>query len=199
VFTLLPVGTVHYIQTLKVPEHTAGVAMQIFLPDYQNWTNAQFDAARHAQAPTGFLNTTSAAQADYNTTINSWYEQRLFVTNAVQTVAVEHPELAASLVAAFEELQNVTSPSVVGLAPVVDPTSAVFVCGGNTVGFDARGALSTLESSDGTRWASASTPVGLYQYHTFDNEDYNLFMQDFASRVDGPGCGGYVLSFVCFS
>ena len=177
---------------MKVPEHTWGVAMQIFLPDYTNWTNSQFEAARAGQQHTGFLNTTSAAEADYNTTVNSWLEQRLFVTNAVKQIATEHRTLADSLTAAFARLQNVTYPSVAGFTPITPgPSSRTFECGGTTVGFDARGALTTLETADQTQWASRAAPVGLYQYHTFDNEDYNLFMQDFASRVDGPGCGGY--------
>lgn len=39
---------------VKVPEHTWGVAQSWFLPDYVNWTNAQFDRAR-AQQPLGFI------------------------------------------------------------------------------------------------------------------------------------------------
>lgn len=39
---------------IKVPEHTWGVAQSWFLPDYVNWTNAQFDRAR-AQQPLGFI------------------------------------------------------------------------------------------------------------------------------------------------
>ena len=39
---------------VKVPEHTWGVAQSWFLPDYVNWTNAQFDKAR-AQQPLGFV------------------------------------------------------------------------------------------------------------------------------------------------
>jgi hypothetical protein len=36
-----------------------------------------------------------------------------------------------------------------------------------------------------TSWASDEHPLGLYQYHSFDNEDYNLFLQDFTVRVNG--------------
>ena len=34
---------------IKVPEHTWGVAQTWFLPDYENWTNVQFDSARAQQ------------------------------------------------------------------------------------------------------------------------------------------------------
>ena len=180
---------------VKVPEHTWGVASQIFMPDYANWTNAQFDAARAVALPAGFRNGTSGAE--YNLTTESWNEQRLYVTDAPKALAAEQPALAAALEAAFEELQHPAPPSTAGLTPVPgDITAATFVCGGRRVGFDDRGALTTLASiggggGGGTAWASATQPVGLYRYTTFDNEDYNLFLQDFASRVSGPGCGGY--------
>jgi hypothetical protein len=38
----------------KVAEHTWGVAMHVFLPDYANWSNTQFDGARAALQPAGF-------------------------------------------------------------------------------------------------------------------------------------------------
>ena len=44
----------HHSLLVKVPEHTWGVAQSWFLPDYVNWTNAQFDRAR-AQQPLGFI------------------------------------------------------------------------------------------------------------------------------------------------
>ena len=51
-----------------------------FLPDYENYTNAQFDKAR-AQQPNGFV-ADNRKHADYNSTVNSWIEQRAFVTQA---------------------------------------------------------------------------------------------------------------------
>ena len=65
---------------VKVPEHTWGVAQGWFLPDYENYTNPQFDKAR-AQAADGFVKD-NAHHADYNSTVNSWIEQRTFVTQA---------------------------------------------------------------------------------------------------------------------
>lgn len=173
---------------MKVPEHTWGVASQIFLPDYENWTNVQFDTARQSQLHTGFLNDTSQSHADYNTTINSWIEQRTFVTGAAAVLASEHPALSRSMIAAFAALREVHPPSTINHAPVL--SSDTFVCGTVRVKFDSRGAVAML-SANGVEWASEQHPLGLFQYRTYDNEDYNVFLQDFASRVDGPGCGGY--------
>ena len=51
---------------VKVPEHTWGVSQIWFLPDYVNYTNAQFDLAR-AQQRLGFV-ADNRKHADYNTT-----------------------------------------------------------------------------------------------------------------------------------
>jgi hypothetical protein len=158
------------------------------LPDYDNWSNALFDAARATQAA-GFVN--ASGVADYNTTVESWTEQRLFVTDAPALLQAELPALAHSLHKALGDLARVAAPSTAALSPVSDPSSTTFKCGELTVGFDSRGAVTTLVAADGTALASADGPVGLYRYHTYDNEDFNLFMQDLASRVDGPGCAGY--------
>jgi hypothetical protein len=58
---------------VKVPEHTWGVSQAWFLPDNENWTNVQFDAAR-AQQQLGFVRD-NARHADYNSTVGSWIEQ----------------------------------------------------------------------------------------------------------------------------
>lgn len=49
-----------------------------FLPDYTNWSNVAFDKAR-AQQQDGFVSN-NTNRADYYTTVNSWIEQRTFVT-----------------------------------------------------------------------------------------------------------------------
>ena len=82
----------------SVPEHTWGVAQSWFLPDYENWTNVQFDAAR-AAAPHFVMD--NAKEADYNSTINSWIEQRTFVTGAPRLVQQAYPALAKNMTAAL--------------------------------------------------------------------------------------------------
>jgi hypothetical protein len=155
--------------------------------DFANYSNAQFDAVRLERQPHGFLRNqtgfNNARLADYNTTVNSWLEQRLYVTDAPRLLAKEQPELAASLDTALQDLQHVRVPSPAGMTRVAKPTSAVFECGGLTVGFDDHGALSQLTSANGVEWANGTHPVGLYRYQTFTNEDYNVFLQDFASRA----------------
>ena len=56
----------------------------------------------------------TAKRGDYNTTAESWKEQRLFVTAAPRLLEAEHPQLAASLGAAL-------------CRPVQAPTQCLFV------------------------------------------------------------------------
>eukprot|EP00040_Diaphanoeca_grandis_P003118 m.23826 g.23826 ORF g.23826 m.23826 type:complete len:790 (+) comp14371_c0_seq1:140-2509(+) len=164
---------------VKVPEHTWGISMAWFLPDYENMSNPLFEAARSSVQPLGFLKNRSTGGGDYNTTVNSWIEQRLFVTEAPKLLATDHPQLATSLATALYDLAHVTIPTPTG-SLVDNPTTATFMCRGLEVGFDARGAITTLGSL-----GDATHPLGLYQYQTFTNEDYNVFLQDFAARGDG--------------
>ena len=176
---------------VKVPEHTWGVAQSWFLPDYVNYSNAAFDAAR-AQQPRGFV-TNNTQHADFNSTVNSWIEQRLYVTDAPRLLQVQHPQLAASLARALAELGNVDDPSAnasfMGWYARVagEPTAVTFQCGGGvTIGFDATGALTTLRTGV-AQWANASRPLGRFLYQTFNNTDYNIFLRDMASRLGDHG------------
>ena len=83
------------------------------------------------------------------------------------------------------------------------------------IGFDSRGALNTLVASAGSpsksgavdplgyhgddvrgdvdlRLADVSHPLGLFEYQTFDNEDYNVFLADFTTRVNGE-CSPHII------
>jgi hypothetical protein len=179
---------------VKVPEHTWGVAQGWFLPDYENYTNAAFDRARDA-ARFGFV-ANNTVNADYNSTVNSWVEQRTYVTAAPALLRASHPELAANLSAALAALAHVTDPSadaatMAGYERVHGWTAGgadmVHDCGGGvSVGFDGSGALSTLVTP-GAAWASAAQPLGRFLYETYNNSDYNPFLADMASRIGDTG------------
>eukprot|EP01079_Euglenida_sp_SAG-EU17-18_P006387 gene6387-1139_t len=169
---------------VKVPEHTWGVAQAWFLPDYTNWTNAQFDLAR-AQQPLGFVRN-NTVHADYNTTVNSWLEQRLFVSEAPRLLQSKYPALATNMSAALEALRRVQAPSTTGFQPVPEPFDRVFSCGQTSLQFNDHGALSQLKIL-GSDWASPARPIGQLLYQTFTNEDYNVFLDDFAVRLGDQG------------
>ena len=57
---------------VKLPEHTWGLAQSWFIPDYTNWSNADFETSRAAvTAPLP----DNRNQADYFTQTQSWHEQ----------------------------------------------------------------------------------------------------------------------------
>ena len=166
---------------VKVPEHTWGVAQGWFLPDNVNWTNAQFDLAR-AQAAQGFVRNNSH-HADYNTTQNSWLEQRTYVTAAPSLLGPKHAALAARMEAALAAIAAPAPHSTSGFAPV-PPASfgRAFQCGGRAVAFDRHGRIARLGG-----WADAAHTLGGLLYQTYVNEDYNTYLRDFASRLGDHG------------
>jgi hypothetical protein len=177
---------------IKVPEHTWGVAQGWFLPDYSNWTNAAFDAAR-AQQPTGFVRNNSN-HADYNTTVSSWVEQRLYVTDAPLLLAESHPKLASALNKGLAQLANVTEPGIPSTAEGfvrVDAAalpSTTLECSGLVLGFGGDGSISRFDDSDsGISWAAPEHPLGQYLYETYTNSEYNKFLNDFAMRLGDKG------------
>eukprot|EP01052_Picozoa_sp_SAG31_P022598 SAG31_NODE_1804_length_7234_cov_3.340855_5_plen_463_part_00 len=175
---------------VKVPEHTWGVAQSWFLPDYENYTNVQFDLARSQQS-LGFIKN-NTKHADYNTTVGSWVEQRTFVTQAPALLAEEHPELAANLSAELHRLKYDTGPpSLVGFVPSAN-MSAPISCGTWDLQFNSAGGLTKLlkQSLAGVapvNWANPAKPIGQFLYQSFDDADYNIFLKDFGSRIGDRG------------
>jgi hypothetical protein len=64
------------------------------------------------------INTTAftnhKVHADYNTTVNSWIEQRTFVTAGPSILRNDAPEFAAELESELRSLENPTPPSTDG-------------------------------------------------------------------------------------
>ena len=170
---------------VKVPEHTWGVAQGWFLPDNENWTNTQFDAAR-AQQALGFIEN-NAHHADYNSTVGSWQEQRTFVTGAPALLAKQYPDLAANLSAALDRLKHVVPPTLTGLKKL--DLHAPISCGGSgvTLEFGAGGGLRSLKK-DGVEWAGGEEqPLGQYLYESYTSADFNVFLKDLGSRIGDNG------------
>ena len=170
---------------IKAPEHTAGVAHVWFLPDDENYTNPQFDRAR-AQQPLGFV-ADNRKHADYNSTVNSWIEQRAFVTQAPLLLKEEYPELAANISDALAALQAVEPvPSLVGLAPAA--LDVPFACGSSGLALQVGpgGGIVSLKRGE-RQWASPTHPVGQFLYETYVEADFTAFLQDLGARIGDSG------------
>jgi hypothetical protein len=73
----------------QVPEHTWGVDIKDSLPDYRNWSNADFHAAMAARTPM------------YGSTVYSWVRQKAYLRwaldalGATRCVAAAHAAVAS--------------------------------------------------------------------------------------------------------
>ena len=170
----------------KIPEHTAGVAHVWFLPDNENYTNPQFDRAR-AQQPLGFIHD-NRKQADYNTSVNSWIEQRAFVSQAPLLLKSEYPELAANMSAALAALKTVESvPSLAGLTPLRSLDDS-FTCGSSGLQLQVGPGGGIVSLKQGQReWAGQNNPVGQYLYETYTDADFKPFLADLGARIGDHG------------
>ena len=164
---------------VKLPEHTWGLAQSWFTADYQNYSNADFRRALSSSTATSGpigdqtdrRGGASKWYADYYTTIQSWYEQRSFITNAIGAVANAEREhgtsssaatdggrepsslgvpagWAAELKARVAALSDVPAPSTTGFTrvPLSDPSvgTGVLACGAGSelaVALDGSGAI----------------------------------------------------------
>ena len=63
----------------QVPEHTWGVDIKESLPDYRNWSNADFHAALEARTPM------------YGSTVYSWVRQKAYLRWALAALRAHHP------------------------------------------------------------------------------------------------------------
>ena len=173
---------------IKVPEHTWGVAQSWFLPDPENWTNVQFDAAR-AAAP-HFVDD-NAKYADYNSTVNSWIEQRTFVTDAPRLVQQAYPALAKSMTTALAALAAVGTAEPPSPKPNMESVQAgaPVQCGDWRIRLGSTGAVTSLVNSagKGADWASEVHPIGEFLYQTFTSGDFNMFLKDFGARIGDQG------------
>jgi hypothetical protein len=79
---------------LKLSEHTWGLDVKTFLADWNVWSNAAFHA--------------SLTLKNFSTMVNSWIEQRYFLTAAIQSLQ-DHP-LAAQITNELKKFQNISSP-----------------------------------------------------------------------------------------
>jgi hypothetical protein len=131
---------------------------------------------------------TKHSHADYNTTENSWLEQRTFVTYAPYLLSDK--ELAGEMLAELHDLENPTPPSTTDMTPVADPVGKSLSCGPFRLAFDSSGALSDLTHlTSGVRLANESHTLGSFIYKTYNDTDYREFLSDFAIRINPPGQG----------
>jgi hypothetical protein len=144
---------------LPVPEHTWGMDEKTHLDDYTTYSAEPFRAA--------------LAQPKFQHFAASWDEQRAYIDSAVD--ALGEGALGQQVRAALADLSP-CRPDTSAYQPVSDP-QAELRAGPFRLRFDGQhGALVGL-AVDGKRraWASPAHPVGLFQYQTFSEADYDRY------------------------
>ena len=121
--------------------------------------------------------------------MNSWVEQRLFVTQAPALLAHVYPAFVKNLTTALDEIAHPTAPSADGLEVVVSPVGKKLLCGAWNVKLGSSGAMISLvhTSHPAVDWASKGKPIGEFRYKTFTSGDFNTFLRDFGVRIGDTG------------
>lgn len=132
---------------LKEPEHTWGVSSAC----EGDYTDSQFYDPKYACTP---------GSSDFNITVKSFVDQRVFVDRAV--VALADLPLRAQCEAALTSSDPV-EPSLVGLT-LFDMRLPVALADGVAVTFNASGAIVGLVRTGGRELAGPTNPIGLFSY-----------------------------------
>lgn len=147
---------------IKNAEHTWGLDVKQGLADWKNWFNSEFETHRNDN--------------NFLTMVNSWLEQRSFVSNAIALVNdTEFGDLVN------ERLMELTAaePDLSGYNKV--SPHQLFQIGDLSMGFNAsNGAINHLrDNKTELEWANASNLLGLFQYQSYSSDDYLSFLSQY--------------------
>jgi len=166
---------------VKNQEHTWGRDIKTYLHDTTNWTNTDL---QHALAQN---------YSNFYTVLQSWYEQRAFGFTYPLQALPDGDYLKQALLTAWESLVPPAYPP----NPVVNGWTKAnagqnYKVGRYTITFDpVTGGISALsDSTTGATWAAASTDgssLGVLEYLTYDQTDYNLFFGNYCAVQPAPG------------
>ncbi|MDR2998257.1 MAG: DUF5054 domain-containing protein [Microbacterium sp.] len=175
---------------LRVAEHTWGEDLKTFLPDYRNYTKADFRAARArdvidpAQNPASteafawaYAEHPSPQGLRYSAFEGSWAEQRRHLDHAVAALA---PARRAQAQTALAALTSVREPDV------GEPASAgeVLELGRFRVRFADDGSVDLLDDDLGRSWADAEHRIGEFSFQTFDEEDERVWLGQYCRDLE---------------
>lgn len=180
---------------LVVPEHTWGMDEKVHLSDYRNYTAKELARARRrdlvpmSAVPSsyrdfaGFREQTSIPQ-QYSQFKASWDEQRGYIRAALRALA--GTPLATEARREFRAV-SATPPSRKGFVPLRE-TGPIQV-GEFQVQFDRKtGALIyLLPKGARTSLCTPRNPVGLFQYQTLSQADFDRRLREYAIHLDKHG------------
>lgn len=179
---------------LLVPEHTWGEDLKTFLPDYVNYTKADFTAARAADTidpaanpadfdefAWAFTEQPSPQGLGYAAFERSWAEQRAHVDRAVAALSPDRADQARRVIAECSPTPQAARP---GTPFAVGQEQAL---GAYTAVFGDDGALVSLLDADGVQWAGPDNALAGYRHQTFDERDEARWIHDYCRDIEQTG------------
>jgi hypothetical protein len=146
---------------MMVPEHTWGVDEKTFLGDHENYSKADFTAAR--------------GKPNFQKFQSSWVEKRAYPQEAVNALEdLPQAQEAREALIAIRPSQ----PDLAGWENL-EQTGQNIEAAGWQMRFDpVTGALTSLKS-DGGNWANEQNPFAWLRYQTFSADDYERFFKQY--------------------
>jgi hypothetical protein len=185
---------------ILVAEHTWGLDLKKWLPDFNHYAKLDFQAAKQRDEvdpeniPDKYkyigafaMNETDSSskslfavediQRSYSFMESSWEEQRAYIDQAVQSLSQDKRRIANL---AMEGLVPRMPDRIGKLERNVHER---FQAGGFEVAFAADGSLIHLSDARGKRWVTDAHPFGLYVYETFGPENYDRWFQEYMQNL----------------
>jgi len=185
---------------LLVAEHTWGLDVKKWLPDFRNYSKENFNRAREVDIvdmddmPDKFkyigafamdefdrhssnLFASEQSVRSYSMIENSWEEQRGYLDTAISYLN-EQQQTEAKV--AFEQL-NPVHIDITSMNKTV--SHQVHSAAGYSFDFNEQGALIKLVDENGKQWINADQPFGAYAYETFGTEDYSRYFRTYMQNL----------------
>ncbi|WP_141501400.1 DUF5054 domain-containing protein [Paenibacillus luteus] len=184
-----------------VTEHTWGIDVKKWLPDFRNYAETAFHKARIKDdidlddLPAKFsyigafamnefdkhssnLFTAEQTRRTYSMLERSWEEQLQYVKQAVCSLVREKQAQAEQALQWLIPAKTDGGGAYESFSP-----NEVYRSGDFQFAFHTNGALMHLEDRNGKRWVEKEHPFGLYAYETFGKEDYDRYFRSYMQNL----------------
>ncbi|WP_245415732.1 DUF5054 domain-containing protein [Alteribacter populi] len=183
-----------------IAEHTWGMDLKKYLPDFTNYSKPDFVKARTKSSfdnnmildKYGYIGAFAMDEMDENSKElfckkeknysyklfeRSWSEQREYVNKAMAALEEEkQSELEKALVSIKEGPKKLDDSEALNIREK-------YQLGNFEVSFDCNGSINLLRDSKGKLWADNQHVLGLFSYETFGPENYHHWFKHYMSNL----------------
>ena len=141
-------------------------------------------------------------QENYNMTVESWREQRSYLTNSISVLEhsgeTKYTSFAKELRSALKAIEP-KAPDTSGFKAAAN-ISTPQTCGAVTISFGADGAIASVQKGN-ARWSGS---LGGFQYQTLSAGNFTAFDADYGNAgckatTENPGCHNFHVSIALYS